>query len=384
MRGGLRSSSPSAVDWRRLAQRSLIGAMFAVAAVQLLLIAVGPQYGFDFRGGTWQAGHALLTGGSPYPAPDPANLLHIANAFITPPLLAVVGAPLSLLPFTMATAVWNIACVVALVAALRLLGVRDRRFFALVLCSFPFISSIAFGQPDGAFALLAAIAWRWRDSPRGAIAVGALIAAKLLAWPLVLWLVVTRRIGLAAIAALSAAGWLVASWACIGFKGLGQYPRLLSAETRAYGPRSHSFVAAIERLGLSLLLAQMLAVVLATVIGVAIVLAAQRKDEGWFTAALAVGLLVSPVMWQHYLVLLFVPLAITRRFTDPLIWLLAIALWLSPVESPPTTWQTWLVPLIAGAMMIRAVGGGNLRREHQALAYPNASLRRAEAPTLSA
>jgi len=74
-----------------------------------------------------------------------------------------------------------------------------------------------------------------------------------------------------------------------------------------------------------------------------------------FTAALAVGLLLSPVMWQHYLVLLFVPLAVTGRARDPFVWLLVALLWLSPVESPPTAWQTWLVPLLGSAIAWRAV-----------------------------
>ena len=347
-----------AIDWSRLGRRSLLAGMVAVSAVQLALIANGTQYGFDFRGGTWQAGHAVLSARSPYPIPLAANLLHIANGFVTPPLLAVLAAPFSLLPFTPALVVWNLMCAVALAAGVYLLGVRDLRLCVLAFCTFPFVASVGFGQPDGLFALLAAVAWRYRDSPRGAIAGGALIAAKLLAWPLVLWLLVTRRARLAAITATSAIGWLAASWACIGFKGLAAYPRLLAAESRAYGPRSHSLVSAVMRLGVSLPASQVITLIVAAAVGAAIAFAGRRRDEAWFTAALVVGLLGSPVVWQHYLVLLFVPLAILRRLRDPLIWLLVLALWLSPVESPPTLWQTWLVPLVVGAVALRAVATG--------------------------
>ena len=352
------------IDWTRLARRALLGGVTVVAVVQLVLIATGTQYGFDFRGGTWQAGHSVLAGRSPYPVATAANLLRIANGFITPPLLAVLGAPFSLLPFTPAVLAWNLTCVAALVVALHLLGVRDRCFYLFALCTFPFVASLGFGQPDGVFALLAAAAWRFRDSPGGAVAGGALIAAKLLAWPLIIWLLVTRRLRLAAITALSAIGWLVVGWASIGFKGLAGYPGLLAAETQAYGPRSHSFVSALIRVGLSLPISQLLTLMIAAAVGAAIVVLGRRRDEAWFTAALAVGLLASPVVWQHYLVLLFVPLAVMRRQRDPVIWALFLALWLSPVESPPTVWQTWLVPVLVSAAMIRTAGRGRAWRPH--------------------
>lgn len=350
-----------AVDWSRLGRRTVIGGMLVVAVVQLILVTRGTQYGFDFRGGTWQAAHALLAGRSPYPSPTSANLLHIANGFITPPLLAVIGVPFALLPFTVAAVLWNVLCTACLAAALRLLGLRDARLYVLAMCSFPFVSSLALGQPDGLFALLAAVAWRYRDSPRGAVAGGLLIAAKLFAWPLLPWLIVTRRFRMAAITAATAVASLAASWASIGFKGLTTYPRLLEAETRAYGPRSHSFLAAVSRLGASLTLAELLTILIAFTVAAAIVISSRGRDEGWFTAAIALGLLLSPVMWQHYLVLLFVPLVILRRFRDPVMWVLVAALWLSPVESPPTVWQTWLVPVIAAVIAIRAVSPNALR-----------------------
>jgi hypothetical protein len=356
------------IDWRRLGRRSLIVAMAALAVAQLVLVVMGNQYGLDFRGGTWQAGHALLDGRSPYPTPNPAHLLHLESGFIDPPLLAVLGAPFALLPFSVAAVLWNVVCVGAMLAALRIVGVRDWRLYVLALCSFPFVSGIALGQPDGLLALAAALAWRYRDSNRGALAGGALIAAKLLAWPLVIWLLVTRRTRLAAITALTAAALLTVSWASIGFKGLLAYPHLLAADTAAYGLRSHSFATAISRLGLPLPV--QLGMLLALTVGLAIVARSRGGDAGTFAAAITVGLLSSPVLWQHYLVLVFVCLAALRRLRDPIIWLLLAALWLSPAETPATEWQAWLVPLIAAAVVIRAVAANRRETGRLAVAYP--------------
>ena len=52
-------------------------------------------------------------------------------------------------------------------------------------------------------------------------------------------------------------------------------------------------------------------------------------DERSFTCAVAATLVLSPIVWLHYLVVLLVPLAITRpRFSA--IWLLPVLLWISP------------------------------------------------------
>jgi hypothetical protein len=91
-------------------------------------------------------------------------------------------------------------------------------------------------------------------------------------------------------------------------------------------------VAAITRAGVPQHLATPLAIIIALAIGAGIVLLARGSDLGWFTAALTVGTLISPVIWQHYFVLLFIPLAATQRYRDPLVWLLVLALWVSPSE----------------------------------------------------
>ncbi len=135
----------------------------------------------------------ILHGNSPYPAPDPHRLLILLHAFITPPPIAIVAAPFALIPSPVAVGLWNLICVAALFLALRVMGVRDKRIYLLALFSFPLLDSLENGQPDGLFALAAALTWRYREFWQGAVAAAFLIAAKLLAWPLLIWMVVTRR-----------------------------------------------------------------------------------------------------------------------------------------------------------------------------------------------
>jgi hypothetical protein len=209
------------------------------------------------------------------------------------------------------------------------------------------------GQPDGIFALLLAFGWRYRDSWRGATACGALIAAKLLAVPLVLWLLFTRRFRCAAVCAGTTTAFLAASWACIGFKGLASYPRLLAADARAFETRSHSVVAAAMRLGASASSARYIAVGCALVVAVAIVRSARGSDLGYFTAAVLGGLFLSPILWSHYLVVLFVPLAIASPRFRP-VWLLPSLFFLSPLEPPPANAQVILVLLTAAGVSVLA------------------------------
>jgi hypothetical protein len=328
----------------------LVGA--AMAGITLYVNAKS-HYGLDFRGGAWGAGKDVLAGRSPYPAPDPAQLLAAGNAYIPPPLLAVLSVPLSVLPFVPAIVVWNVLCTAALVLALGTLGVRDWRVYGLALTSFPFVAGIVLGQPDGPLALGVAVAWRYRSSWRGAAAVGIVVALKLLAWPLLLWLIVTRRFRQAGVATAVAIAATLGSWSLIGFEGLTQYPRLLAADATAFQARSHSVVSAALRLGTTAHVARVLALVVAAAVAAIVWRLASDRDLGAFSAALAFGLLSSPILWMHYLVLLFVPLAVAHKRAGAA-WLLTLSFWISPAELPPHPWKILYVLALAATLSVLA------------------------------
>jgi hypothetical protein len=88
-----------------------------------------------------------------------------------------------------------------------------------------------------------------------------------------------------------------------------------------------------------------------------IVALARRPDGDFasFTAAIAAGLVISPIVWVHYLVLLFVPIAIVRPRLSAL-WLLPLALWVLPGQesggSVPRLLFVFAVTLIAFAVTL--------------------------------
>lgn len=337
---------------RRLLYRTSIVTPVVLGAGVLALSLYGHSLGPDFRDGMWKAGKALLAGRSPNPPPSVHALLLNRYAFIPPPPFAWLAVPFALLPFPLALALWDVISLGAFAGALRLAGARDWRL-CLAAFSLPFISTLGFGQTEGILALGLAIAWRWRDSAPGAVAVGALIAAKLLVWPLVIWLVLTRRVRLAMISVGSAVTLLLLSWAPIGFRGALSYPALLVADARSLVGKTHSVTSLLSRIGVSGGLAQLLAVAFAGLVGLVIMYRSRHSELRGFLAAIAFALLSSPLLEMHYLTLLFVPLAIARPRLDTL-WLFAIdALWLSPQDPASAPWQIVLVLASTTFILVR-------------------------------
>ena len=342
-----------AVDWRRLTVWATIALAVVFSLTTVVLTLRGTEYGFDFRG-IWRAGGALLAGHPIYPAATRHALEYPGNALVAPPVLAVLAAPFSLLPFWVAVPVWNLLCAAGLVCGLRMLGIRDLRVLVLAAGSFPAVSSFVLGQPEGMFVLLAAAAWSRRDRDAGALAVGALIALKLLAWPLLVWLLITRRYRSAAVAAGSAAVLVCGSWALAGFNGLSHYLGLLGRDSSVFAARSHSLIALALHLGVSHGVATAVLIVGTLAACAAVLVCGRRSDRAWFGAMLLAGLLSSPVVWAHYLLVLVVPLAIGRvRLTT--VWLVfAAGFWVSPTEQGDTA-QIVAVLLLAIALVAISV-----------------------------
>src|SRR5438874_452643 len=296
-------------DWRSLEQHTLLTAgLIALSLSSLTLYnkVRNGTFGFDFRGSLWKAGGDILAGRSPYPVPNAAELAHTGNAFVYPPLAALVSLPLALLAPMTAAVLWSILNAAALVVALWLVGVRDWRCYVALLASLPVLNTLALGQMNGVLVLVIAFAWRFRDrAVLGGAAAGLAIALKLLAWPLFFWLLFTRRFRAALVSLVTAVTLTLGSWAVIGFRGFTTYPSLLAADAKAFEDQSHSLVTLAIRVGLS----DTDGKVLAAFAALTLLLLVYRESRGGaaneaftFGAALLAGLLGSPVLHQHYLV----------------------------------------------------------------------------------
>lgn len=310
----------------------------ARGTVRLLAIpfGIGAAFALTPWFGTWtlydastfySAGAAVLEGASPYPAPS-AAFLETELAYVYPPALALVLAPLSVVPWATFALLFTLAAVACIPASLLLLGVRDPRCHAVALLYPATLNGIWVGTISPFLLLGLAAAWRWRDRVgRAAAIVGLLAVAKLFLAPLGVWLVATRRTGTAAIAAAVAFAAAVGSWAVIGFAGFRDYPDVLRLLGDVLAAESYSVTALGLAAGLSGGASTALAVGVAAVLAAAAVVVGRRGGDALsLSLALGAALAASPIVWPHYFTLLIVPLAIAApRFSGA--WLLPLALW---------------------------------------------------------
>lgn len=296
----------------------------------------GIQVGFDFHGTLWEPARAVLHGGAIYAEPT-RDAIVIGNPSVYPPLFILLAVPLSLLPATAAAWIWSALLVACVCVALRIVGLRDWRLYVLAVLSPVVMQGLFYGNLTLALMVPLALAWRYRSSPwvSGA-SVAVAVAAKLFAWPLVFWLLFTRRFKAAAISVALAALLLLGPWALIGFEGLARYPELMREVQDVYARVSLSVAAVAASFGAS----TSVAVAIAGLSGLVLVAVAwwvARREDGdrrAYAAVIGACIVASPIVWQNYTALLFLPIAITWPRIAPA-WFFGYAAWLAALLPKP-------------------------------------------------
>jgi hypothetical protein len=230
----------------------------------------------------------------------------------------------------------------------------------------PTISAIHLGTVTLVLVLGVALLWRWRDhAVRAGIVLGLVVALKLVLWPLVLWLVITRRFKGALVAAGSSLFFLLAPWIPLHGAGLAAYPHRLSLLTSLEAKRGFSPAALLWHLGLGWSTAEAIGYAL----GAALLFLAYRRrgsDESALSLVCAASLLLTPILWPNYLLIMLVPLALHRpRFG--VVWLLPVLLFGQAVFAPPV-WEIALFLAILAVFTIDRAGGLPFRRPQPVLA----------------
>ena len=219
----------------------------------------------------------------------------------------------------------------AILAALAVVGVRDWRCYAAVLVWAPAWNAIDTANVSAGLVLLVGVIWRYRATLWPLVAaLGLAVSLKLFLWPLLMWTGLFRGVRTAVLAAVSAVAITLVAWAPIRFAGFTDYPRLLSKLADVQAAKSFSFVGSADALGLGTSFGRAATVLVGGALLLGCVRFARERDERRsFTCAVAAAIALTPVLWQHYLVLLVVPVALARpRFSA--IWLLPALLWLVP------------------------------------------------------
>jgi hypothetical protein len=299
-----------------------------VVAIVLLALCVGAivwsagsTLGYDFHAYEGAA-RRLLDGDRLYdPAVDVAGGFAI---YLYPPPFALAIVPLAAIGGQAAVWIWTGLLVAAFVAGVALLPVRPTvRWIVLLLgaLDWPFLYSIKLGQVGPILFLLFAIGWRALDRPGhpcgpgdrvilgGSIGLGALV--KVQPGLLIGWAVLTARwrVALVAVAVILAGAALATL--ITGTQPWLDYPALLG---RVSSPITtpHNFTpgAIAWQAGASTDLAGLIQAVATIGALVAVVVAARAATaEASYLVAVVASQLISPLLWDHYAMLLLLPVA---------------------------------------------------------------------------
>ena len=326
--------------FRNLAPPIFLGLMPLVAVI--LMFVVGHRSGSiasDFHGEIYPEAKEILAGRNPFPSPE-ADLSGGSNA-VWPPLVALVVAPLTLLPPDTADVVAAIASLLCFAAALWIVGVRDWRVYGSCALWPPVLGEIRTAHFTLVMCLLVAIAWRTRRSAWApGLAVAAAVSLKFFLWPLVPWLAAIRRYREAGLAAALA---LISFVLVLPFTSIGNYVRVLRSLGDTFDQDSYSPFGLLVQAGAP----ETIAKVIALVLGFAVLGLAWR----WRSLAMFVGaaLLVSPIVWLDYYAVLAIPLAIVRPAFH--------AIWLLPVVTFGVVAAGYGIGATAGTIRVLAVYG---------------------------
>jgi hypothetical protein len=283
------------------------------------MLVVGHEDGSfadDFHHEIYPQAKEMLAGRNPYPPPDFDPT--VAPNFVWPPFTAFLHAPLTVLPVGAADLVMVVLGLALFALALWLVDVRDWRVFG-VLALWPQVAGeMRVSHLTPALCVLAALAWRSRDSRLApGVAVGAAVALKFFVWPLGLWLASLRRYSAAGLAALIASASLLL---VLPFTSLDRYVRALLQLGRGFDQDSYTLFGLVVQSGGSETLGRII-----TFAAGALLLAATWRYRS-FALALAAALTLSPIVWLDYFAVAAVPLAIVRPRLS-FVWFLPIGTW---------------------------------------------------------
>ena len=295
-------------------QRLLPAIAIAVVALTVgaTIAVAGDTFGYDFR--AYHAAAVRVLEGRPlydldYEVAGPAGL------FLYPPTFVPLILPFGLLTTVPATWAWTVSMLICFGGSVALMPVATRTRWTIVLLaglSWPFVYNIKLGQVGPLLILLFAIGWRGldRELPVG-VAGGGGAAIKLQPAIVLVWALLTRRWTAAIVGAGVLAGLAVVATVIVG---LGAWSDFVALITRVNDPITtpHNFTpgALAYQMGISQEAAAAIqwvstAAVLVIVVGSALRL---RPVPSYMVAIIA-SQLVSPVLWDHYAIVLLLPVA---------------------------------------------------------------------------
>jgi alpha-1,2-mannosyltransferase len=290
----------------------IVAVLSLALGVGATLAVAGDTLGFDFLA-YHQAAERLLAGQGLY------DMSYTQSGgfglFYYPPTFAPLVLPFGALSATTATWAWVAVSILAFIVGALVMPVSMTvRWTTILLAgwSFPFVYAVKLGQVGPVLFCLFAVGWRWLDRPAVLGAVGALGAAiKLQPGLMLLWALLTRRFR-----AVAAGGIVLVVLAAVttAIAGFGSWTDFVTLIRTVSDPirTEHNFTpgAIAFAAGASPEVAALIQLVSTIAVGVLFLTSIRwTTDEASYMVAVIASQLVSPILWDHYALLLLLPVA---------------------------------------------------------------------------
>jgi alpha-1,2-mannosyltransferase len=351
---------PVAGRWPTRAALGMAAAGAVCLAVAIVALVGSDGWGYDFAA-YYDAARRVAEGGTPYQPetldgsfrPGPGGL------YLYSPVPAVALLPMAALELPAAVAVWAALRLGLLAATCALMPVsRNVRLatFGVAAFSVPLLIDLNLGNVSLIVTFLAVVVWRWLDRPLGSVALAAALAIRPTLGVVIVWWALRRQWRPIAWTVLAGLVIVALTLPFVGLEGYAEYVTVLGNMGRVTGVANNWDLSTTAlRLGVPPVVASL---ALFAGYGLALVAAAAsllRDRELSYVVTVTSTLLLSPLLWDHYLVLLLIPAAFVAGRGR--VWALALPLltWLPQPALPFLAIAGMLLPFVAPARGARAI-----------------------------
>lgn len=336
MQAPVAGNGAQTTDLRRWA--GPLAAGLALAGLLVLGLAIwnwvgrSPGWAYDFRA-YYDAALRLIATGSPYQAetlndpfrPGPFGL------YLYSPVVALLFVPLTSLGEQGAILVWLALRIAALALICALMPIPRRlrlAVFGVAALSAPVLFDLDLGNVSLLVTLMGVLAWRWLDRPLGAFALAASLTVRPTMALIAGWWLLRGLWRPVAWTAAAGVALVLISLAFVRLDLWFQYLTVLRNVGNVTGVGANvDLGSAVLLIGGPAWLAQLALYAGYAVAAGAVLLSLRRDRELSFVVTLMATLLLSPLLWDHYLTNLLVPAAFLAARGRPWALILPLLCW---------------------------------------------------------